>query len=61
MKITKQQQQAVKRILNRINTETNSKVTYKELRKKSENGWGCVMVPFAGMCLGVEKDGYTHS
>lgn len=24
-------------------------------------GYGAVMVPYAGMWLGIEKDGYTHS
>lgn len=26
-----------------------------------EFGYGAVMLPWAGMVLGIEKDGYTHS
>lgn len=25
------------------------------------DGSGCIMVPYAGMMLGIERDGYTHS
>ena len=24
-------------------------------------GFGAIMIPFAGMWLGIERDGYTHS
>lgn len=24
-------------------------------------GDGCIMIPYAGMWLGIERDGYTHS
>jgi len=36
---------------------------YRRFRKKVQPFFGddCVMVPFAGMWLGIETDGYTHS
>lgn len=35
--------------------------SYRQFRRKAEPGWDCIMVPFAGMWLGIERDGYTHS
>jgi hypothetical protein len=29
--------------------------------KPSFDGSGCIMLPWKGMWLGIEKDGYTHS
>lgn len=55
MTLTKQQRLALKRVAQRLD------VTYRALRRKVLPGPGCVMVPFAGMFLGIEKDGYTHS
>jgi hypothetical protein len=37
---------------------------WRNFRKKVvgySDGSGCVMIPWRGMWLGVEKDGYTHS
>jgi hypothetical protein len=36
---------------------------YREFRKRVQPAFGgdCVMLPWAGMWLGIEKDGYTHS
>ncbi len=34
--------------------------TYREFRNTVQPGWDCVMVPFAGGWLGIEKDGYCH-
>lgn len=34
---------------------------YRDLRRKVQPGPDCVMVPYAGMWLGIETDGYTHS
>lgn len=36
-------------------------VPYREFRRGVLPGPGCVMVNFAGMWLGIEPDGYTHS
>ena len=56
MKLTKAQRQALKRVFNR--TECTS---YLAFRRTVQPGPGCAMVPFAGMWLGIEPDGYTHS
>lgn len=36
---------------------------YRRFRKTVQPYFGgeCVMVPYAGMWLGIEQDGYTHS
>jgi hypothetical protein len=36
---------------------------YRELRKSVSSIFdaGCIMVPWRGMWLGIETDGYTHS
>lgn len=56
MKLTKAQRQALKRVYQR--TEGTSYLTF---RRTVQMGWGCIMVPFAGMWLGIEPDGYTHA
>jgi hypothetical protein len=35
--------------------------SYRAFRRKVQPGYGCLMVPSAGMWIGVEPDGYTHS
>ncbi len=35
--------------------------TYRAFRRTVQPGPGCILVPFAGMWLGIEPDGYTHS
>ena len=35
--------------------------TYREFRRTAQQGFDCLMVPWCGMWLGIEKDGYTHS
>lgn len=34
---------------------------YRAFRKTVHPGPGCIMVPWCGMWLGIEPDGYTHS
>jgi len=35
---------------------------YRRFLKTVQSAFGdCLMVPYAGMWLGIEKDGYTHS
>ena len=34
---------------------------YKAFRQTVRSGPDCIMVPFAGMWLGIEKNGYIHS
>jgi hypothetical protein len=36
-------------------------MTYRQFRKLAVPGYDCVMVPWCGMWLGIEQDGYTHS
>ena len=36
-------------------------IQYRRFRKQATPGPGCVMLPWAGMWLGIESDGYTHS
>lgn len=58
MKLTKQQQIAVKRIYNRAPLP----VSFLAFRRSVQpTNMGCVMVQWAGMWLGIEADGYTHS
>jgi hypothetical protein len=37
------------------------KMTYREFRKLARVSFGALMVPWCGMWLGIEQDGYTHS
>ena len=34
---------------------------YRAFRKQVMPGPGCIMLPWQGMWLGIEPDGYTHS
>jgi hypothetical protein len=36
-------------------------MNYRAFRRTVQPGPGCIMVQFAGMWLGIEPDGYTHS
>jgi hypothetical protein len=36
-------------------------IQYRRFRKRVQPGPGCVMLPWSGMWLGIEPDGYTHS
>jgi hypothetical protein len=55
MTLTKPQRKALHKVSQRAGT------TYRNLRKLVQPGFDCIMVPFAGMWLGIEKDGHTHS
>lgn len=64
MALTKEQRAACKRVYDRVVEDTppsKKPVSYKRFRRGAAPGWDCLMVPFAGMWLGIEKDGYTHS
>jgi hypothetical protein len=37
------------------------KMTYRQFRKLAIVSFGALMVPWCGMWLGIEQDGYTHS
>ena len=57
---TKAQRQALKKVFHRMDC-IHDLHNYRAFRRTVEWGYDCVMVPFAGMWLGIELDGYTHS
>ena len=64
MLLTKLQRQALARVYHRSYTPMRDGVHFKNyytFRRTVFLGPGCIMVPFAGMLLGIEPDGYTHS
>jgi hypothetical protein len=56
--LTKAQRVALHKVWQR---PIEDKKSYKEFRKSVHSGWGCVMVHWCDMWLGIETDGYTHS
>lgn len=46
---------------NEPNVRCEDILTYRQFRTLVHSGWDCVMVPWCGMWLGIEPDGYTHS
>jgi len=36
-------------------------ISYRQFRRGVQPGPDCVMIQWAGMWLGIEPDGYTHS
>jgi hypothetical protein len=54
---TREQREALKRIWMRGTDQR----TYKQLRRDVIGGHDCLMLHWAGMWLGIERDGYTHS
>jgi len=54
---TRAQREALKRIWLRGADQR----TYRQLRRDVLPGYDCVMLQWAGMWLGIERDGYTHS
>ena len=63
--LNKAQQKALKRTFDRApiydRREDESPITYRQFRKRVQFSYDCAMVPWAGMWLGIELDGYTHS
>lgn len=49
--------------LHRVWTRNSCDMTYRQFRKQVQPCFGdkCVIVPWCGMWLGIEVDGYTHS
>ena len=56
--ITKAQQKAILKVYLRDPTEAQS---YLQFRRRVVRGFDCLMLPWKGMWLGIELDGYTHS
>ena len=64
LKLTKDQQRAVKRVQERGEHGGTMPPTYRELHKRLRPTFGmdgAVVLPWAGMFLLIERDGYTHS
>ena len=69
MLLTKAQREALKRVYHRAVISYSYTpmrdgvhfMNYRRFRRAVFPGPGCIMVPFAGMLLGIEPDGYTHS
>lgn len=62
--LTKQQRAALKRIYLRTiedDRKQHPAPTYRAFRRTVQIGRDYIMVAFAGMWLGIEADGYTHS
>lgn len=71
VKTTKAQRQTLKRLFDRIVGDWQEQPIgdeaklvppeYRAFRKTVQPGPDCIMVRYAGMWLGIENDGYTHS
>lgn len=60
--LTKAQRKALKKVYDRENNSPLfNLMSYRQFRKTVLYGSDCIMVPWCGMWLGIEKDGYTHS
>jgi hypothetical protein len=57
LKLTRPQREALRRVHQRLQNPPR----YRQFRRTVQPGPGCVMVPYCGMWLGIEPDGYTHS
>jgi len=60
MKLTKDQQRAIQHVYRRTDP-SDQKESYLSFRRRVRPAYDCVMVFWAGMWLGIETDGYTHS
>jgi len=68
---TRKQREALKRVFDRapqfatvVDSYNNNPMTYRQFRGLVQPTFGCdnaVVVPWAGMWLIIETDGYTHS
>ena len=58
MILTRVQRLAVRRVYLR---SADNAPNYRAFRRRVQPGWGCIMLQWCGMWLGIEPDGYTHS
>ena len=58
VRLNRQQRVALHRVWQR---DTTVAANYRAFRRTVHPGPGCVLVRWAGMWLGIEPDGYTHS
>ena len=72
IKTTRAQREALREVFHRgplVSTqrglrspETGERpLTYRQFRRQVHPGFGCILLHWQGMWLGIEKDGYTHS
>lgn len=64
MTLTHEQRLALKRIYDRGPSwfgDASYLTSYRAFRRTVRHGFDCIMVPAAGMWLGIETDGHTHS
>lgn len=69
MTLTREQRVALKQVYDRGPIRpslvgpnwTGPGLTYRQFRRNARPGFDCLMVPWCGMWLGIETDGYTHS
>jgi hypothetical protein len=66
--LTRAQREALKRIYDRCPSlptndapRANAPLAYTQFRRSVRVGYDCIMLPWRGMWLGIERDGYTHS
>lgn len=60
---TKEQRKAILRIFNR-GADCTARLTYRQFRATIQPTFGCdgaIVLPWAGMWLCIERNGYTHS
>ena len=66
LKLTREQREALARVYARKHPVPEVGVSdwlrgYRAFRRTVQPGPGCIMVRWAGIWLGIEPDGYTHS
>jgi hypothetical protein len=66
VRTTKAQRQSIKRVFDRDATRNRmpAEATYRDFRKLVQPTFGCdgaVTVPWCGMWLCIEQDGYVHT
>ena len=54
---TKPQRAAIKKLWDR----DGRKESYRQFRRRVQQGYDCLMIQLWGMWIGIEPDGYTHS
>jgi hypothetical protein len=61
-KLTKEQKQALKRVWDRqADTNPDSYLQFRRLVQPTFGMDSAIVIPWAGMFLAIETDGYTHS
>lgn len=57
MLLTKAQRKSLKR----KHEQDSQGLTYLQFRRTVQAGWDCIMLPWCGMWVGIEPDGYAHT